>query len=174
LPSDIVEIDDRYYILATSSLADEQDRVLKQGETFAVFDRYGDIKPVGLGEEGIYHEDTRFLSGLLLRLARERPMLLSSTIRQDNALMAVDLTNPDISDGGGELLVPRGTLHIARHRLPVGRGLPSTHQLPQLRPERGRRADRDPFRRGFRGHLRGAGHEARAARHHARHQLRRR
>ena len=114
LPSDIVEIDDRYYILATSSLADEQDRVLKQGETFAVFDRYGDIKPVGLGEEGIYHEDTRFLSGLLLRLARERPMLLSSTIRQDNALMAVDLTNPDISDGGGELLVPRGTLHIAR------------------------------------------------------------
>lgn len=114
LPRDIVEIEDRYYILATSSLADEQSRVLKQGETFAVFDRYGDIKPVGLGEEGIYHEDTRFVSGLLLRLARERPMLLSSTIRQDNALLAVDLTNPDVSDDDGELLIPRGTLHIAR------------------------------------------------------------
>ena len=113
LPSDILEVEDRYYILATSSLADEQDRVLKQGETFVVFDRYGDIKPVGLGEEGLYHEGTRFLSGMLLRLAQERPMLLSSTIRQDNALLAVDLTNPDISEHG-ELVVPRGTLHIAR------------------------------------------------------------
>src|SRR5574338_605609 len=113
LPSDILEVEDRYYILATSSLADEQDRVLKEGETFVVFDRYGDIKPVGLGEEGLYHEGTRFLSGMLLRLAHERPMLLSSTIRQDNALLAVDLTNPDVSEHG-ELIVPRGTLHISR------------------------------------------------------------
>jgi glycogen debranching enzyme len=113
LPSDILEVEDRYYILATSSLADEQDRVLKEGETFVVFDRYGDIKPVGLGEEGLYHEGTRFLSGMLLRLAHERPMLLSSTIRQDNALLAVDLTNPDVSENG-ELIVPRGTLHISR------------------------------------------------------------
>jgi hypothetical protein len=29
----------RYYILATSSLADDRNRILKQGETFAVFDR---------------------------------------------------------------------------------------------------------------------------------------
>ncbi len=113
LPQDIVEIEDRYYILATSSLADEQDRVLKEGETFVVFDRYGDIKPVGLGEEGLYHEGTRFLSGLLLRLAHERPMLLGSTIRQDNALLAVDLTNPDVSEGD-DVLVTRGTLHVAR------------------------------------------------------------
>ena len=113
LPNDILEVEDRYYILATSSLADEQDRVLKEGETFVVFDRYGDIKPVGLGEEGLYHEGTRFLSGMLLRLAHERPMLLSSTIRQDNALLAVDLTNPDVSEHG-ELIVPRGTLHISR------------------------------------------------------------
>ncbi len=113
LPSDILEVEDRYYILATSSLADEEDRVLKQGETFVVFDRYGDIKPVGLGEEGLYHQGTRFLSGMLLRLANERPMLLSSTIRQDNALLAVDLTNPDVSEDD-ELLVARGTVHIAR------------------------------------------------------------
>ncbi len=113
LPSDILEVEDRYYILATSSLADEQDRVLKQGETFVVFDRYGDIKPVGLGEEGLYHEGTRFLSGMLLRLAHERPMLLSSTIRQDNALLAVDLTNPDVSEHD-DVVIPRGTLHVGR------------------------------------------------------------
>ena len=111
--SDIVEIDNQYYILATSSLADEQDRVLKHGDTFALFDRYGDIKPVGLGEEGLYHEGTRFLSRLLLRMGRTRPLLLSSTVREDNALLAVDLTNLDVSDGS-KVTIPRGTLHLAR------------------------------------------------------------
>ncbi len=113
LPRDIVEIEDRYYILATSSLADELDRVLKHGETFVVFDRYGDMKPVGLGEEGLYHKGTRFLSGMLLRLAQERPMLLSSTVREDNAMLEVDTTNPDVSKDG-ELVVPRGTVHLLR------------------------------------------------------------
>ncbi len=40
--------------------------MLKHGDTFAVFDHYGDIKPGGLGEEGLYHEGTRYLSCLLL------------------------------------------------------------------------------------------------------------
>src|SRR5258706_5275023 len=111
--SDIVEIDQQYYILATSSLADDQDRVLKHGDSFALFDRYGDIKPVGLGEEGLYHEGTRFLSRFLLRMGRTRPLLLSSTVKEDNALLAVDLTNLDISDGT-KLLIPRGSLHLAR------------------------------------------------------------
>ena len=111
--SDIVEIDQQYYILATSSLADEQDRVLKHGDSFALFDRYGDIKPVGLGEEGLYHDGTRYLSRFLLRMGRTRPLLLSSTVKEDNAQLAVDLTNLDVSDGG-KLLIPRGSLHLAR------------------------------------------------------------
>lgn len=61
LVEDILEVEDRYYILATSALADTSDRVLKHGDTFGVFDRYGDIKPIGLGEEGIFHEGTRYL-----------------------------------------------------------------------------------------------------------------
>src|SRR5438128_7766601 len=86
---------DPFYILATSPVADEQRRVLKHGETFAVFDHYGDIKPEGLGEEGLYHEGTRFLSYLVLRLGNNRPMFLSSTVKEDNDFLAVDLTNPD-------------------------------------------------------------------------------
>ena len=35
--------EDSFYILATDSSADEVTRVLKDGETFAVFDRHGDI-----------------------------------------------------------------------------------------------------------------------------------
>ena len=54
------------HLLAASSLTDERSRVLKHGDTFAVFDHYGDIKPGGLGKEGLYHEGTRYLSCLLL------------------------------------------------------------------------------------------------------------
>ena len=44
---EVVSIDDQFYILATSSRADDRTRVLKHGDTFAVFDRFGDIQPVG-------------------------------------------------------------------------------------------------------------------------------
>src|SRR5688572_20354660 len=47
---EVIQVNDRFYILATSPRVDEQTRVLKQGDTFAVFDRYGDIQPAGLGE----------------------------------------------------------------------------------------------------------------------------
>src|SRR5512138_1678938 len=94
---DIIQIQDVYYILANSALADDRTRVLKQGETFALFDRYGDIQPVGLGEQGIYHEGTRYISRLELLLEKNRPLLLSSFIKQDNSVLSVDLANQDIS-----------------------------------------------------------------------------
>jgi glycogen debranching enzyme len=110
---DIIRVEDQYYILATSPLADDRTRVLKHGETFAVFDRYGDIRALGLGEQGLYHEGTRFLSRCTLQLGRHRPLLFSSTVKDDNAFLAVDLSNPDFTTDG-ELTVPRGTLHILR------------------------------------------------------------
>jgi glycogen debranching enzyme len=104
---------DPYYILAAAPSADEQSRVLKHGDTFGVFDHFGDIKPVGLHEQGLYFEGTRFLSCFLLGLGPNRPLFLSSTIKEDNDLLVVDLTNPDIP-GAAEAPVPRGTLHILR------------------------------------------------------------
>src|SRR6202142_3396697 len=73
-----------YHILAVSSPADERTRVLKHGDTFAIFDHYGDIRPDGLGDAGLYHEGTRFLSRLRLDLEQGRPFLLSSTVRDEN------------------------------------------------------------------------------------------
>src|SRR5215211_3802718 len=105
--------DDPYYIVAPAPLAGERDRVLKQGDTFSVFDHHGDMRPVGMREQGLFHEGTRFLSCLLLRLGRDEPQFLSSTVRHDNALLAVDLTNVDIRDGD-HVAVPRGTLHLSR------------------------------------------------------------
>src|SRR5438093_13785495 len=100
-----------FYLLASTPLLDVRTRVIKNGETFAVFDRYGDIQPVGLGEQGIYHRNTRFLSRLILNLDGRRPMLLSSTVREDNVMLAVDLTNLDVSVNG-QVTLPRGSLHL--------------------------------------------------------------
>src|SRR5947209_13660825 len=101
-----------YHILAAANVADERTCVLKHGDTFAVFDHYGDIKPGGLGEEGLYHEGTRYLSCLLLELEGGRPFFLGSTVRDENDQLAVALTNPDLLRGR-QVAVPLGTLHLA-------------------------------------------------------------
>jgi len=108
-----IGLDDPYYIAAPSPPAGERDRVLKHGDTFAVFDHHGDIRPVGMKEQGVFHEGTRFLSCLALRLGRGGPLFLSSTVNQENAILTVDLTNPDIRDGD-RITVPRGILHLFR------------------------------------------------------------
>jgi glycogen debranching enzyme len=111
--TDIIEIEDQFYIRAQSSLADDRTRVLLYGDTFAIFNRYGDIQPVGFGQQGLFQKDTRYLSRLELRICGMRPLLLSSTVREDNILLAVDLTNPDLELPSGRSLA-RGTLHIFR------------------------------------------------------------
>jgi glycogen debranching enzyme len=113
---DVIRVEDQYYILATSSRADERTRVLKDGDTFAVSDPYGDILPYGMGEQGLYHRGTRYLSRLELRLGKLRPLLLSSTVRENNDLFPVDLTNPDLELEDG-LMLPRGILHVFRSKL---------------------------------------------------------
>ena len=80
--------------------------------TFAVFDHYGRIKPGGLGEEGLYHEGTRFLSHLLMDLGGNPPIFLGSTVRGENGHLAIALTNPDLLDAGNVRL-PFGTLYFA-------------------------------------------------------------
>ena len=106
---------DQFYIFSTSARTDDRTRVMKHGDTFAVFDRFGDIEQIGTGELGVYDHDTRILSRLSLRLDGHRPLLLSSTIKEDNAVLAVDLMNPDLPRDGD--LIPRGTVHIDRARV---------------------------------------------------------
>jgi glycogen debranching enzyme len=101
-----------HHVLAASSALDDRTRVLKHGDTFAVFDHFGDIKPGGLGEEGLYHEGTRYLSCLVLELEGGRPVFLTSSVRDENDQLTVALTNPDLLRDGA-LRVPLGTLHLA-------------------------------------------------------------
>ena len=115
LPQEAIQIEDRWYVLATSTRAGEPARVLKHGESFALLDRYGDVPRVGGGEHGFYHQGTRFLSCHELRLSGHRPLLLNSNVRRDNAVLAVDATNPDLlREGEPDLL--KGTLHMTRAR----------------------------------------------------------
>ena len=103
-----VETRESFPILATSSRLDEAHRILKHGESFGVFGRSGEIRPGS--EQGLFHEGTRFLSQLELTLDSQRPLVLNSTVRQDNALI-VDLTNPDLVSEGSRVL-PRDTIHL--------------------------------------------------------------
>jgi glycogen debranching enzyme len=110
---DLIRLEDPSYIIASASLSDDRTRVLKHGETFAVFDRYGDILHAGVGEHGLYHEGMRHLSRFVFKLGKDRPFLLGSGIKKNNILLTVDLTNPDIFTSG-RVIVPRGTLHFFR------------------------------------------------------------
>jgi len=114
MEDELLKHQDSFYILATSTRADDRTRVLKHGETFAVFDRFGDVQPVGLNEQGLYHDGTRFLSRLEVRMGGRRPLLLSSTVKEENDLLAVDLTNPDLAARDGTLLLLRGQVHLFR------------------------------------------------------------
>ncbi len=113
--ADVIREKELYEILAQPSLADDRTLVLKQGDTFAVFDRHGDIPSLGPGHHGIYHAGTRFLSRCVLQLEHHLPLLLSSTVRDNNALLTVDLTNPNL-DLKNEQTLPRGALHISRSK----------------------------------------------------------
>lgn len=117
--ADIVRVKNQYYVLATSALADDRTRVLKFGDTFAVLNRYGDIEPLGQGQFGLFHSETRHLSRMTMQLNQQIPMLLSSTIRDDNAFLAVDMTNFDTSTSGGVKIengLPRETVHLFRSK----------------------------------------------------------
>jgi glycogen debranching enzyme len=113
--AEVVHLEEHFAIVADGEQGNVPRRVLKHGDTFGVFDVHGDVAAGDNGEQGLYHAGTRFLSRFELLLGRRRPLLLSSTISEDNTVLAVDLTNPDVVRGE-EFLVTRGSLHIFRGR----------------------------------------------------------
>ncbi len=98
---------------ATSSILERRPRTLKDGNTFAMFDHYGDIIGSAHSPVGLYHDDTRHLSHTELLLNGNRMLLLSSTIQHDNAVLSVDLANADIY-ADNKLALSREMLHITR------------------------------------------------------------
>jgi glycogen debranching enzyme len=104
-----------FYIAASASLQERRTRTLKHGDTFAVFDHRGDIGADSGSSEGLYHRDTRILSQLTLLLEEARPLLLSSTTQDDNAVFSADLSNPDLLVNG-QIALRREQIHLHRLR----------------------------------------------------------
>ena len=100
-----------FYIPATQALAAYRPHVLKQDDCFAVLDAYGNAQATGPAAEGVFFEDTRHVSQLVLTIDGVRPLLLSSSVSEDNAVLAADLANPDLMTGG-RLRLARDTVHI--------------------------------------------------------------
>jgi glycogen debranching enzyme len=110
---EVEEVAQPFYIAAHDSLVDEPPRTLKHGDTFALFDHYGDLASRRGNTLGLYHLDTRFLSRLKLTIEQRSPLLLSSTVRTNNAVLDVDLTNPDIQRGE-KMVLTKDTIHLTR------------------------------------------------------------
>ena len=85
---------------------------LNHGETFGVFDRQGDIVDIGKTPQGIFFEGSRHLSLMDFELHGTKPMLLSSTIREDNDSLTVDLANREFEAGNKR--VPESTIHVKK------------------------------------------------------------
>src|SRR5687768_1892069 len=108
--ADTLRLDEQFAIVTETDRTTAALRVLKHGDTFAVFNPHGDLVPSGTSEHGLYHDGTRFLSRLELLLSGRQPLLLSSTISDDNTVFVADLTNPDVIVNG-HVAVARGLLH---------------------------------------------------------------
>jgi len=103
-----------YDIEAKTSLTDRALRTLKYGDAFAVLDSHGDIGTIDDTAEGLFFNDTRFLSRFELRLQGKRPLLLNSRIYDDKAVLSVDLTNPDLKSPTDNIL--RDTIFLQRKK----------------------------------------------------------
>src|SRR5262249_50948929 len=101
-----------FYIPATGP-ASRPRRALKYGDTFVVVAVHGDIGASAGGPDGLFHADTRFLSRLEFLLNGLQPLLLGSNLRDDNALLAVDLTNPDVYVDN-QIVLHKDTVHVIR------------------------------------------------------------
>ena len=101
-----------FYIPMTGPAARPR-RSLKHDDTFIVLDSHGDIGASAGGPDGLFSADTRYLARLELALDEVQPLLLGSSLRDDNSSLTVDLTNPDIYRNG-RIVLQKDMLHIVR------------------------------------------------------------
>jgi glycogen debranching enzyme len=101
-----------FYIPATEP-ATRLRRTMKQDDCFLVFDSHGDIGASPGGPDGLFYCDTRYLSHFELLINGLQPLLLGSNLSDDNCVLSVDLTNPDIYYEK-RVVLQKNLLHVAR------------------------------------------------------------
>src|SRR6185369_12136297 len=88
---------------------------LIDGKTFLATSVAGDITPAGAPDVGFFHQDTRFLSELELRIDGHRSVVLSSNTEKTFAAQ-IELTTGNITLRDSFDL-PENTIHIRREQL---------------------------------------------------------
>src|SRR5919204_911094 len=88
---------------------------LVEGKTFLSTTVAGDITPAGAPDVGFFHDDTRFLSHLELRVSGHRAVVLSSS-PEHSFVSRIELTTGNINLRGSFDL-PENTIHIRREQL---------------------------------------------------------
>ena len=162
---DVIQVHDQFYILATASRAAQRTAVLKHDDTFALFDTVGDVGAFVAGEQGLYHEGTRYLSRFQLRLNGQRPLLA------ERARQGRQRTVRRRPDESGHSARRRRSRARPRSRPPVPRTIPvgcdvaRAASAVELQSPAGAGVAHLRHRRGLRRHLRSPRHVARAPRH---------
>src|SRR3954468_20691214 len=88
---------------------------LVDGKTFLSTTVSGDINPAGAPDVGFFHDDTRFLSQLELRVGGQRTVVLSSSTEK-TFTSQIELTTGNIILRDS-LDLPENTIHIRREQL---------------------------------------------------------
>ena len=52
--TDIIQLENKYYISVNSTYADDRVKVLNHADSFGIFDRWGDVKKIGDEVQGIF------------------------------------------------------------------------------------------------------------------------
>jgi len=91
---------------------------LIDGKTFISTTVAGDITPAGAPDVGLFHDDTRFLSELELRIGGFRTVVLSSSTEK-TYVSRIELTTGSITLRDS-LDLPENTVHIRREQLLSG------------------------------------------------------
>jgi glycogen debranching enzyme len=99
-------------IECTEEDTSEDKLTLKHDRFFGLVTTHGDIAPAGRCSLGLFHDDTRILSGYMLRMAGGPPRLLSAALPRTYAAQ-IDLALKDLPFGG-DPWDPKHAVHIRR------------------------------------------------------------
>jgi glycogen debranching enzyme len=86
--------------------------VLKCGAMFLCARPAGDVNADAASGEGLYRDDTRFLSELRVTFGGAKPVLLSRSV-EDGHRAVVNATNPSLHDAR-DVEIPQETVHLRR------------------------------------------------------------
>ena len=112
LPQELTTTEEgKFHIHADAVSNDDRVKVLNHADSFAIFDRWA-IFILTQKKHRAFFTRYCFLNKLELRLNKKKPLLLSSSIKEDNDFLSVDLTNPDLTDCG----VLENSVHISRNQ----------------------------------------------------------